>query len=54
MFSVIAITFNVKAKNWDGLFDWSQYYNAKISPDGKHFAVATLNEGKTILVFLED
>lgn len=53
MFSVIAITFNVKAKNWDGLFDRSQYYNAKISPDGKHFAIATLNEGKTILVFLE-
>jgi len=47
------MTFNVNAKNWEQLFDWSQYYNAKISPDGKYLAVSALVKNKTALVFLD-
>lgn len=44
---------NLKANEWESLFDYSKYQNAKISPDGEHIAVAVEHEEKTILVFLK-
>ncbi|MEW6993501.1 prolyl oligopeptidase family serine peptidase [Colwelliaceae bacterium MEBiC 14330] len=41
------------AKDWGALFEHSQYSNAKISPDGKHLAVAAQINGKTGLYFLD-
>jgi len=41
------------AKSWEHLFDYAQYENAKISPDGKHLAVSLLQDGKKILVFFD-
>jgi len=40
------------ANNWEHLFDHNKYQNAKISPDGKHIAIAMDYEGSSILVFL--
>jgi len=53
LLSFFAITSNVNAKNWDDIFDRSEYYNAKISPDGKYLAVSVLLEGKAALAFLD-
>ncbi|MBU2969634.1 alpha/beta fold hydrolase [Pseudoalteromonas sp. C2R02] len=50
---IFAISIVHATEKFDQLFDHVQYQNSKISPDGKHFAVATLKKGKTILVFLE-
>lgn len=52
-FSLMLLAINAQAKNWDSLFDHAQYKNAKISPDGRHFAVAILHEERTALVFLQ-
>lgn len=41
------------AEDWESLFDFAQYQNAKISPDGKHLAVAFNLQNKTMLVFLK-
>jgi len=41
------------ANHWDALFDHPKYQNAKVSPDGEHFAVSMQIEGKTGLVFVE-
>lgn len=40
------------ANDWEHLFDHNKYQNAKISPDGKHIAIAMDYEGSSILVFL--
>ena len=49
----LSFTVNAKENKWDGLFDYSTYQNAKISPDGKHLAVAVSIKGKTALVFFK-
>ena len=41
------------SKNWDNIFNPSQYKNAKISPDGKHLAVSALLDGEVVLAFLD-
>lgn len=41
------------AENWEDIFDHAEYQNAKISPDGKHLAVAFNLQGRTMLVFLK-
>jgi len=41
------------AKNWDVLFDHSQYQNAKISPDGKYLAISLRHENRGLLFFLD-
>lgn len=51
-FLVLLCSLPLSAQNWDHLFDYSQYQNAKISPDGKHLAVSFLHQGKTALAFL--
>jgi dipeptidyl aminopeptidase/acylaminoacyl peptidase len=43
----------IKANNWDKLFNYSKYQNAKISPNGDYIAVAMDYEEKTMLVFLK-
>jgi dipeptidyl aminopeptidase/acylaminoacyl peptidase len=43
----------VNARNWEQLFDYSQYQDAKISPDGKYLAVSVLVNNKMALVFVE-
>jgi len=42
-----------QTKNWGNLFNYAEYKNAKISPDGKHLAVAAQIQGKMGLVFLD-
>jgi len=44
---------SASANNWDGIFDYAQYHNAKISPDGEHLAVSVLIGKKRAIVFLE-
>ncbi|QOL26243.1 S9 family peptidase [Thalassotalea sp. LPB0316] len=40
------------ANKWDYLFDSATYHSVKISPDGKHLAVAVNSEGKRALAFI--
>ncbi|NQZ83351.1 MAG: S9 family peptidase [Colwellia sp.] len=40
-------------KSWEHLFDHPKYQNVKISPDGKHLAIAMLTDGKRSMVFLD-
>ncbi len=42
-----------QANTWDILFDYDEYQNVKISPDGKYLAVSMLIENKRGLVFLD-
>jgi dipeptidyl aminopeptidase/acylaminoacyl peptidase len=53
LLSLIIISGTGEAKNWDDLFNRSQYQNAKISPDGKHLAVSVFSKGEATLVFLD-
>ncbi|GAA0822771.1 S9 family peptidase [Colwellia asteriadis] len=49
---IMILSFSVEAENsqWEQLFDHSSYQNAKISPDGKHLAVAANVRGKVALI----
>jgi dipeptidyl aminopeptidase/acylaminoacyl peptidase len=49
---LLLLSFYSSADNWEHLFDHNKYQNAKISPDGKHIAIAMDYEGSSILVFL--
>jgi dipeptidyl aminopeptidase/acylaminoacyl peptidase len=49
----ISIFASADDNKWDGLFDHSIYLNAKISPDGKHLAVAVNIKGKRALIFFK-
>jgi dipeptidyl aminopeptidase/acylaminoacyl peptidase len=49
----LSIIHETKANNWDDIFDYTQYQNAKISPDGEHLAVSVLIEDKRSIVFLD-
>ncbi|WOH39074.1 S9 family peptidase [Thalassotalea fonticola] len=51
--SVLLFTLPSQANQWGKLFDYGQYQNAKISPDGKHLAVSVLSKNKQSLVFFE-
>lgn len=51
--TLLLLNNSVQAKDWEKLFDYSQYQNAKISPDGKHLAVSALVDGKMALAFLD-
>jgi dipeptidyl aminopeptidase/acylaminoacyl peptidase len=53
LLGLILISATGYAKNWDDLFNRSQYRNAKISPDGKHLAVSVFSKGEATLVFLD-
>lgn len=55
VFILFTLIFNtqLKANDWDKLFDYSQYKNAKISPNGERLAVAISHEKKSILIFLD-
>ena len=53
LLGLILISVTGYAKNWDDLFNRSQYRNAKISPDGKHLAVSVFSKGEATLVFLD-
>jgi dienelactone hydrolase len=46
------LSLSTQSKDWGAIFERSQYSNAKISPDGKHLAVAGQINGKTGLYFL--
>ncbi len=49
---LLGINFDSVAKNWEQLFDHSEYQNAKISPDGKLIAVSVLMDNKMALAVL--
>lgn len=53
--SILVFIFNTQlyADEWDKLFNYSQYQNAKISPDGEHLGVSLRHNGREKLVFLE-
>ncbi len=54
LISVFLLPFvEAKGNDWDSLYDYSVYQNAKISPNGEYLAVAFNLENKTMLVFLE-
>ncbi|MGB1263515.1 MAG: alpha/beta hydrolase family protein [Cognaticolwellia sp.] len=53
LFTIFFFNTPLSANNWDSLFDKSLYKDAKISPDGKHLAVAIRHEGSVILVFFQ-
>ncbi|WP_448550072.1 alpha/beta hydrolase family protein [Thalassotalea fusca] len=49
----LIVTFSLHANKWDHLFDHAQYQDVKISPDGKHLAIAVISQGKRSLAFME-
>ena len=49
----LIVTFSLHANKWDHLFDRAQYQNVKVSPDGKHLAIAVMNQGKRSLAFMK-
>lgn len=49
---IFNITAHASATLGEDLFTTSKYHNAKISPDGKHIAVAMEHEGKTMLAII--
>jgi len=53
LLAITLLNTSAYAKSWEGLFDYSKYQNAKISPDGKHLAVSALVDGKMALAFLD-
>ncbi|WP_199611490.1 alpha/beta hydrolase family protein [Flocculibacter collagenilyticus] len=42
-----------KTQNWEHLFDYPTYQDAKLSPDGSKLAVAVMSQGKRSLAFLD-
>ncbi|NQZ82512.1 MAG: S9 family peptidase [Colwellia sp.] len=50
--SLLLLFTHAYAENWEHLFDNPKYQNVKISPDGKHLAVAMDTNGKRSLAFL--
>ena len=51
--SALLFSLPSQANEWGKLFDYAEYQNAKISPDGKYIAVTVLSENKRALVFLD-
>ena len=49
---VLVFSTSVSSNNWEHLCQRAKYQDAKISPDGKHIAIAMDSEGKRVLVFL--
>lgn len=48
-----SICTSVSAKDWETLFDHSQYQNAKISPNGEYIAAAVNHNDSNALIFLK-
>ncbi|KGJ94850.1 alpha/beta hydrolase family protein [Colwellia psychrerythraea] len=53
LLTLLVISVSGYAKDFDDIFERSQYQNAKISPDGKHLAVSMFRQGEMLIVFLD-
>ena len=52
-FTFLLASLTIQANDWENLFNYSKYQNAKISPNGSYIAVAMDHKDKTMLVFLK-
>mgnify|MGYP000224056454 FL=1 len=52
LFIYMLISWHATSADWSHLFDYSKFQNVKISPDGKHLAVAIMKDNKRSLIFL--